>query len=269
MNEANGARSTRARAHRHTISKQSASERQAINGESIAYLQGAPEHGTRTYAYKLKRSEHDTGAYIGILVLFSHQRGCNRWSHGHSAPTKRLTPYPQHAIVPTERTHADMAPTTYKLRVASEELECWKIAAGKSGVKLAEWMRRELNDVSSVRIEGLSVESGDGQPVRAPNPVPMGERSARAPDRPAEPAVPASEATTPPAHGSEKRARPRSKSTIRRIEDVAHETSRKNIPDMSKAAVASSLLDGLCAHDYDVRKCPFTWCQNYKYKDVK
>src|SRR5260370_40816747 len=70
-------------------------------------------------------------------------------SRGFLVPTKLLHLYPRCATVPTECTHAEMAPTTYKLRVDTEQQQRWQKAADAAGVKLAEWMRQGLDEFAA------------------------------------------------------------------------------------------------------------------------
>lgn len=64
-----------------------------------------------------------------------------------------------------------MAPTTYKIRVDSEELEAWKKSAETAGLKLAEWMRRRCD------------ANGDAKDVRRISEVPVAQRSVANPQR--------------------------------------------------------------------------------------
>jgi len=60
-----------------------------------------------------------------------------------------------------------MAPTTYKLRLDSEQLQAWEKSAEKAGLKLAVWVRRGLDEYAG----------SDDQPVRRDPEVPSSERS--------------------------------------------------------------------------------------------
>jgi hypothetical protein len=75
----------------------------------------------------------------------------------------------------------NMPPTTYKLRLDTEQLARWQEAADAAGLRLAEWIRRELN-ASSGALNG----SGDDQPVRGTHQADVARRSTPASDRPTE-----------------------------------------------------------------------------------
>lgn len=76
---------------------------------------------------------------------------------------KGLTGVPTRGNVPHVPT---MAPTTYKLRLDSEQLGVWQKAADKAGIKLAVWVR-----------EGLDKYAGsDGENLRRTPDLPLGGR---------------------------------------------------------------------------------------------
>src|SRR5260370_40119113 len=70
-------------------------------------------------------------------------------SRGFLVPTKLLHLYPRCATVPTECTHAEMAPTTYTLRADTEQQQRWQKAADAAAGKLPEWMPQGLDERSA------------------------------------------------------------------------------------------------------------------------
>lgn len=90
-----------------------------------------------------------------------------------------------------------MPPRTYKLRLDTEQLDRWQKSADKVGLKLAEWMRRELDDVASgrtvyvavppihiehprefIKVEGIGHENRDHQDGAGVPDVPVAGRGA-------------------------------------------------------------------------------------------
>lgn len=66
-----------------------------------------------------------------------------------------------------------MAPTTYKIRVDTEQVEAWKKSAGSLGLKLAEWIRKNCDEVAG-GVGGH--EDGSGKNVQRPGDVVVDRR---------------------------------------------------------------------------------------------
>lgn len=87
-----------------------------------------------------------------------------------------------------------MPPTTYKLRTTTEQQERWQKAANKAKLKLAEWIRKNCDDVADgvvIELRATENANGDGKDVRGVEGVRVVERGAARPEprRDAAPAV--------------------------------------------------------------------------------